>query len=369
MLKRLDQDGLLSGDTDAVIACAEASNALADLAKLINAEHDAAVERRTSGVAHSVNAGQGLIKAKELVDKDFGYGHWEDWVRSHLKCSIRTAQLYMQMAGLPDKDAQRVAHLSLRKAVKALAKKKTKRGRWIAQGNGSPLPHDLRVGPFQEKLTDIPDNSVDLIFTDPPYNADGIPLYGDLGEFARRVLRPGGSLLAYAGHYYLPETMNLILPHLQWNWCWGFYNSPSGPRARAFPRGVINAWRPILWFIKPPRRRLGQMVVDMVERGKPEKDFDSWQQHLSEAIYFIDKLSAPGDLVVEPFAGSGTTVLAARALGRHVIAAEIDPKVAEMASARLDSEEEAARAAALVRELHGQPEGDLDAEEANKPST
>ncbi len=41
--------------------------------------------------------------------------------------------------------------------------------------------------------------------------------------------------------------------------------------------------------------------------------------------------SQPGDLVYDPFAGSGTTILAAEATGRHCIAIEIDPRYAEAA--------------------------------------
>jgi hypothetical protein len=115
-----------------------------------------------------------------------------------------------------------------------------------------------------------------------------------------------------------------------------------GSYGRMHGHGVIAAWRPILWFLKPPRRRFEHLALDMVCRdAKPEKDFDSWAQPLPEAIYYIDKLSAPGDLVVEPFLGSGTTVVAARALGRRIIAAEIDPKAVAAAAARLAANDRA----------------------------
>jgi DNA modification methylase len=83
---------------------------------------------------------------------------------------------------------------------------------------------------------------------------------------------------------------------------------------------------------------------------------------LPEAVYYISELTKPGDLVIDPFAGSGTAIVACRALGRRVIGAEIDPKVYEMASTRLACKDEAARAAALVRELHSEIEVDLDAD-------
>jgi len=225
------------------------------------------------------------------------------------------------------------------KAVKRTAAKRAKRGRRLAIGNGSPPPPELRTGDFREVLSDIDDDSVSLIFTDPPYDTESIPLYGDLAKFAARVLRPGGSLLAYCSQHAMPKIINLICPHLQWHWLLGCYNG-SSQYSRMYGHNVLVAWRPILWFVKPPRRRLEQPVVDMVSRGeKPEKEFDSWQQPIAEPLYFIEALSEPGGLIVDPFAGSGTTILAARKLGRRVIAAEIDEKAVAAMSARLAAEE------------------------------
>jgi predicted methyltransferase len=48
-------------------------------------------------------------------------------------------------------------------------------------------------------LADIPDNSVPLILTDPPYGDEAAPLYEWLALWARRVLIPGGSLICYTG--------------------------------------------------------------------------------------------------------------------------------------------------------------------------
>ena len=56
------------------------------------------------------------------------------------------------------------------------------------------LTRDVRHGDFRQRLDDLPDDSVDLIFTDPPYHKKHLPLYGDLAEVAGRVLRLGGSL-------------------------------------------------------------------------------------------------------------------------------------------------------------------------------
>ncbi|MGH9051888.1 MAG: DNA-methyltransferase, partial [Acidimicrobiia bacterium] len=50
----------------------------------------------------------------------------------------------------------------------------------------------------------------------------------------------------------------------------------------------------------------------------------------------------PGDLIVDPFAGSGTTAVAARLTGRRFLAVDIDPDYVELARRRLESSGEEA---------------------------
>ena len=52
----------------------------------------------------------------------------------------------------------------------------------------------LLEGDFREQSKTIPDDSIDLIFTDPPYTAEYIPLYSDLAVIGHNALREGGNL-------------------------------------------------------------------------------------------------------------------------------------------------------------------------------
>src|SRR5262249_32465256 len=83
-----------------------------------------------------------------------------------------------------------------------------KRARPRASAESAP------TGDFQSVLADLPDDSVDLVFTDPPYLSADLPIYGDLGAFAKRVLKPGGSLVCYAPTYNLMAVTDLVRPHL-----------------------------------------------------------------------------------------------------------------------------------------------------------
>jgi len=62
---------------------------------------------------------------------------------------------------------------------------------------------DLQFGDMKSLGENIVDNSIDIIFTDPPYNEASLSLYGDSARLANRVLKPGGSLITYVGHYAL----------------------------------------------------------------------------------------------------------------------------------------------------------------------
>lgn len=64
-------------------------------------------------------------------------------------------------------------------------------------------------GDCMELSKGIPDNSIDMIFTDPPYHKEYLHLYEWLATEAERVLKPGGALLTYIGNYYKGECTSL----------------------------------------------------------------------------------------------------------------------------------------------------------------
>ena len=180
----------------------------------------------------------------------------------------------------------------------------------------------LYFGDFREKGDLIPDNSVDLIFTDPPYDRKAIELYDGLGEFAARVLRPGGSLVAYVGHIQLPDVLPALGSHLRYWWtCACVHSGPSFARMTEY--GIVAKWKPIVWYVKETREDKKTFIDDAVT-GTKEKRHHEWQQAQSEAEYYIDKLTKKKDFVVDPFCGGGTTPAACQSTGRRWAAFEID---------------------------------------------
>jgi hypothetical protein len=190
----------------------------------------------------------------------------------------------------------------------------------------------LYLGDFREVGDKIPDSSVDLIFTDPPYDRKAIELYDGLGEFASRVLRPGGSLIAYVGHIQLPDALSDLSKHLRYWWTCGCFHAEA--KARMTEYGIVAGWKPIVWFVKETRGDKQTFITDVVT-GAREKSHHDWQQAVSEARYFIDHLTQHDGFVVDPFCGGGTTPVACIQSGRKWASFEIDEANFANASSRI----------------------------------
>ena len=196
------------------------------------------------------------------------------------------------------------------------------------------LTRDVRHGRFQKRLADLPDESVDLIFTDPPYHKHHVHLYHDLALLAARVLRPGGSLICYAGVHALPTLLPMMtgVPgDLRFWWQLCLRHSASFPRQHGWRVHVH--YKPLLWFVRGTYR--GPYMVDVIESRWLGKNWHGWEQSEAEAAHCIERLCPEGGLVVDPMCGSGTTLLAAKRLGRRWIGVDKDRQSAQLSQARL----------------------------------
>ena len=214
-----------------------------------------------------------------------------------------------------------------RAEVRAVEKKKEAAAAGFLDGD------IVRLGDFRTILPSIPDGCVDLIFTDPPYDKETVPLYEDMAREATRILRPGGSLICYLGQYATADVCELVSRHLQFYWTLCCYH--EGPGQAMAMRGIRAKWKPMLWFVNGTGRfDTGSMVEDLVVSHK-EKSAHPWQQSVVEASYYIERLTPQGGLVVDPFCGGGTTALAAKQSGRKWITCELDAEYAAIATKRI----------------------------------
>jgi 16S rRNA G966 N2-methylase RsmD len=183
-----------------------------------------------------------------------------------------------------------------------------------------PPQPDIRIGDFRDVLTDVEPGTVDLVLTDPPYDAASVELYRDAAKWAAVALKPGGSLVCYAGQSMLPDVLNALGEHLRYWWTFAVPHRHGGQQLPG--KWIICEWKPVLWYVKD--HRAGRSYVgDRLQGSRPLKIQHAWAQGLDEVLYLIHQLTDPGELIVDPFAGSGSFGYAALALGRRFIGADL----------------------------------------------
>ncbi len=194
----------------------------------------------------------------------------------------------------------------------------------------------LYYGDFREVLTSaiVPDHSVDLILTDPPYARADLDLYGDLALVASRVLKKSGVVLAYAGTMFIPEVVEQMSKHLTYAWTFCLL-MPEGAQSRINSRHVIQEWKPIFCFVKGSYSARG-WESDVVTNPKRQKELHPWQQGIAPAVRLIRRFTSPKEVVLDPFLGSGTTGVAALDTKRRFIGCESNPAAFEKAKSRIE---------------------------------
>ncbi len=250
------------------------------------------------------------------------------------------------------------------------------------------LPIDTILhGDCREVLANLPDNSVDLIFADPPYNLqlqnelyrpnmshvaavdDGWDKFGSFEEYdqftrawlsaCRRVLKETGTLWVI-GSYHNIYRVGAILQDLGY---W-ILNDVVWIKTNPMPnfRGVrfTNAHETLLWaqkkhgthytFNHQAMKGLNdelQMRSDWIipistgqERLKVNGEKAHSTQKPESLLYrVILSSSNPGDVVLDPFFGSGTTGAVAKKLRRSWIGIEQDEKYIKLAGQRIEAME------------------------------
>ena len=187
---------------------------------------------------------------------------------------------------------------------------------------------DIRHGDFRTVLADVPDGSIDVVLTDPPYPGEFLPLWSDLAIFAKRVLKPDGLLVAMSGQTHLPEVFKRLGEHLRYRWTIAYI--ATGHATTIHGRRVHSMWKPVLVYGARTRR-----LYDVARSGAVEKRYHDWGQSESGMAELLRLVADPGQSVCDPFLGGGTTAVVALKHGCPFIGAELDKDVYATAKRRL----------------------------------
>ena len=202
------------------------------------------------------------------------------------------------------------------------------------------MQHDKIIqGDCIEAMKGLPDNSVDLVLTDPPYGVDlGYDVYKDTKENWYRLIDPALPEMRRVGNMVILPCCQI--KRLQWfyighkpDWliCW--YKGSTGCASYI----GFNDWEPHLVYGKNNNTMHDYFAVTNNEKmgnyGHPCPKPIGW------ALWLIHRSTKIGDLILDPFCGSGTTCVAAKMLGRRYIGIDISEKYCEIARKRIAAAE------------------------------
>ena len=213
--------------------------------------------------------------------------------------------------------------LELGAALKQVRRKKKAKAKATVPPDLPAASDRYRVIHAEFQRADVGIASADWIVTDPPYGKEFLSLYADLSEFAARVLKPGGSLLAMVGQSYLPEILQLLSRHLTYHWTLA-YLTPGGQAVQLWARRLNTFWKPLLWFTEGKYE--GDWMGDVCQSRPNDNDktHHRWGQSESGMADIIERFTHPGQTICDPFCGGGTTGVVAVRMNRLFVGVDRD---------------------------------------------
>lgn len=235
-------------------------------------------------------------------------------------------------------------------------------------------------GDCLEIISDIEDNSVDVCFADPPFNLekkytsykDQKPVEEYLNWCRRwlcelvRITKPSGSIFVHnipKWLTYYAGILNDIAYFRHWI-AWDAMSNPLGKTLLPAHYGVLFYTKELrnykFYEIRTPHKRcrlcnnylkdyggkkdqmhpFGALVSDVWTdihriRHSVRRDEHPCQLPIPLLERIILMSTDPGNIVLDPFLGTGTTAIAAKTLGRHFIGIDLDPEYVKIATEKL----------------------------------
>jgi DNA modification methylase len=231
----------------------------------------------------------------------------------------------------------------------------------------------LHCGDAVEIMAGWPGSSVELVVADPPYNLGkdygnnhDLRAWGEYEDFTRawlveaiRVLKPSGSLYVFMGVRFIARLFLMLESEFGLNfngWITWHYTQGMGRKQGFSPRH-----EDILYFTKSQDFTFNLDDIRVPQKYYRERNNmagtnpgDVWEfSHVHycsaereahptqkpEALVerIIRASSNPGDLVLDPFVGSGTSCKVAQVLKRRWIGIDINPDFIQMSQRRLEA--------------------------------
>lgn len=214
---------------------------------------------------------------------------------------------------------------------KAKEKKRNEARKELAE-EGAAVPESDRWHIYHGDIaTWIAPRQYDFIITDPPYPKEYLPLWEVLARRSAEWLKPGGLLIAMSGGSYLNEIYAMLDKYLIYYWT-GSYLTP-GQTASLRQKQVNTNWKPIL--IYSVGNYSGKIFSDVFKSEENDKDHHKWGQSESGMFDIVSGICLPGQYILDPFCGAGTTGVAALKYGCLFDGIDIEQENVNISKARL----------------------------------
>jgi DNA modification methylase len=196
----------------------------------------------------------------------------------------------------------------------------------------------------REILPGLP--KVDLVLTDPPYGVDlgnkarnqklaSVP-YSGFDDSADTVVSLVNEVLVLC---FEKSTRTVITPGVKNMWSYPkpdhcgsfFYPAANGCNPWGF-----SCWQPIFYYGKDPFGGSGSQPDSFVSTEAAIRNGHPCPKPIGQWSKLLKRVSLPGESVLDPFMGSGTTLLAAKMLGLSAVGIELTEEYCEIAAKRLE---------------------------------
>jgi len=307
----------------------------------------AIISAKTQVSERAIRAAQAVCRAPTALEA----------VTSGLVPKIGTAA---KIAALPEPQQQEVTRLirtgEARSPVAAITQvtREADRSERAAKVAARPATsgHVIICGDAVGELRRLPSGSAHCCVTDPPYGLDvhrtrgGGQDYADGEDYAlklldevcgelKRVLTADAHLYVLSGYSLVEKFKNILRSHFGS----GVQDNPiiwAKPNHTMcdFSRWYASSYELILFVRRSDARTLSSTcsrdIITTDRSGAAKHHSAAKPQPLLR--YLIENSTVPGETVIDPFAGSGASIVAAKSTGRRGIGIELDPAYAEAAS-------------------------------------
>lgn len=239
----------------------------------------------------------------------------------------------------------------------------------------------LWQGDCLDKMKDIPDGSVDLVLTDPPYGTtackwDTIIPFEPMWEQLKRITKKNGAIVLFGSQPFASALVMSNPEMFKYEWVWEKEQAVNVMQIKK--RAGKTVENICVFYEKQPtynpqmRKHVGKLVTNKVKSGfgklvdssqkKPIEYKDTGYRYPTQVLkiqserlkgqihptqkpvalmeYLIKTYTNEGETVLDFTMGSGTTGVACKNLNRNFIGIELDPEYFKIAEQRINSAQE-----------------------------